>query len=110
MKRIPVCIGVHLEAKDGVPVRTRDLKVSHIDKVVISAVGAVAFQSRPSRKPGHTSWFKPHGDKRFNADSVEVARASVKGKPRGRRAAEDVDLQLVADTCGMPHPARRRRR
>lgn len=98
MNGIPVCVGVHIEAKDDIPVRTKDLKVAHIDKLVISAVGAVAFESIPSKKPGHRGWRKPHGDKSFNAASLDAGKVAVKGKPRTRRSADDVDLELVAAT------------
>lgn len=95
---IPVCLGVHIEAKDDVPVRTKDLKVAHIDKVVISAVGAVAHESIPGSGPGRRGWRYAPGDSNFNATSLEAGKVAVKGKPRTRRAPDDVDLQLVADT------------
>ena len=107
MNSIPVCVGVHIEAKDNVAVRTRDVGLVQIDKLIISGVAAVAFESRPSKKPGHTSWRKPHGDKAFNAASMGAATASVKGKPRTRRKPDDVDLQAVADTWRNAEPRSR---
>lgn len=95
---IPVCTGVHIEAKEGVPVRTSDLALAHVDKLVISAVGAVAFEAIPSSKQGHRGWRKPHGNKDFNAANVEIAKKVVKGKPRTRSKPDDIDYQLVADT------------
>jgi len=97
MNGIPVCVGVHVEAKEGVPVRTADLSHLHLDKLVISAVGAAAYEAQLA-PPGRKRWRKPWGDKDFNAASIEVGRKVVKGKPRTRRRADTVDLQLVADT------------
>lgn len=98
MNGIPVCVGVHIEAKDEIPVRTGDLKLAHIDKLIISAVGAVAFEEVPSKVSGHREWRKPHGNQSFNAASMSAGKAAVKGKPRMRRNPADIDLQLVADT------------
>lgn len=97
MNKIPVCLGIHVEAKDGVPVRTADLKHLHIDKLVISAVGAAAYEEMPA-PTGRRRWRKPHGDRDFNAANIEAGQRIVKGKPRTRRSPDDVDLQLVADT------------
>lgn len=97
MNGIPVCVGIHVEAKDGVPVRTADLKHLHVDKLVISAVGAAAHEEMPA-PPGRRQWRKAHGDRDFNAASIEAGTRIVKGKPRTRRSRDDVDLQLVAET------------
>ncbi|UXA12405.1 hypothetical protein KXD97_00345 [Mycobacterium sp. SMC-8] len=105
--KIPVCLGVHIEAKEEISVRTRDLALAHIDKVIVSAVGAVAHEAIPSRKPGHRGWRFAPGDRDFNAANLEAARAVVKGKPRTRRRPEDVDLQQVADTWRNAEPGTR---
>ncbi|WP_454175262.1 hypothetical protein [Gordonia sputi] len=91
---IPVCTGIHIESKDEIPVRTRDLKLIHVDKMVASATAAVAFEPDPQG----TGWRKPHGDQNFNSVSMVAGKKAVKGKPRTRRSADDVDLKLVADT------------
>ena len=88
-------------------VRTRDVGLVQVDKLIIAAVAAVAFEGRASKKPGHTSWRKPHGDKAFNALSEEVAAMVVKGKPRNRRRPDDVNLQAVADTWLNAAPGER---
>lgn len=98
MNGIPVCVGVHIESKDGVPVKTKDLRIAHIDKLVISAVGAARHESIPASEPGHQAWRKPWGDQNFNAASLETGRRVVKGKPRTRRTHDSVDLELVAKT------------
>jgi hypothetical protein len=98
MNKIPVCVGVHIEAKDGIPVRTRDLSGNHIDKLVISAVSAAAFEATPGSKPGRRGWRKPHGDMAFNAASLAAGQVAVKSKPRTRRSRDDVDLKRVAET------------
>lgn len=95
---IPVCVGVHIESKDGVPVRTKDLRIVHIDKLIISAVGAARYESIPGSKPGHRGWRKPWADQSFDAASLDAGRATVKGKPRTRRSRDSVDLELVAKT------------
>ncbi len=97
MNKIPVCVGVHIEAKDGVPVRTKDLRHLHIDKLVISAIGAAAHEAM-SAPPGRRRWRKAYGDRDFNATSIEAGKKIVKGKPRTRRSADAVDLELVAET------------
>ena len=97
MNNIPVCVGVHVESKEDVPVRTKDLRLARIDKLVISAVGAVGHQSTPSAS-GHKGWRKDNGDQRFDAASFEAASVAVKGKPRTRRSRDSVDLELVART------------
>ena len=104
MNNIPVCVGVHIEAKDGIPVNTRDLTHNHIDKIVITAVGAVAHESMPASKPGHTAWRKEFGSTAFNSTNIEAGRAAVKGKPRTRRRRNDVDLEQVAETVRNATP------
>ncbi len=104
---IPVCVGAHIEAKDQIPVRTAHLQLAHVDKLIISAVGAVAYEEIPSTEPGHRKWRKPHGDQAFNAASMNAGKAAVKGKPRTRRRAADVDLALVADTWRNAPPGGR---
>lgn len=91
----PVCVGVHIEAKDGVPVRTRDLTNNHIDKIVITAVGAVGHESRPPGKSGSRRWLHVQSMD-FNADNLAAGYAAVKQQPRTRRKRDDVDLGLVA--------------
>ena len=100
---IPVCIGIHIEAKDEIPVRTRDLKLIHVDKMVASISAAVAFESNPN---GH-GWHKPHGNRDFNSASMDAGKRAVRGKPRTRRSAEDVDLELVAETWRNAAPGDR---
>lgn len=96
MDGVPVCVGVHIEAKDGIPVRTRDLLNNHIDKIVITAVGAVAHESMPPGKSGSRRW-RYIMSMDFNADSLAAGYAAVKQQPRTRRKRDDVDLELVAE-------------
>lgn len=103
MDGIPVCTGIHIESKDGIPVRTRDLKLIHVDKMVVSATAAVAFEPNPEGR----GWHKPHGNRDFNSASMEIGKKAVKGKPRTRRNADAVDLQLVADTWQNAVPGAR---
>jgi hypothetical protein len=104
MNGIPVCVGVHITAKEGVPVNTRDLTHNHIDKIVITAVGAVAHAAMSASKPGHSAWRREIGSTSFNVANVEAGRAAVKGKPRTRRKRDDVDLAQVAKTVRNATP------
>ncbi|AZZ82571.1 hypothetical protein C5O27_17170 [Gordonia alkanivorans] len=95
---IPVCTNATVTAKEGVPVRGRDLRIVRLDDLLVSVVQAVAYRRDPDDPPGH--WMRGYGpgeDLRYGVSNRRAAERAL-AKRRNRSPRNSVDLELVART------------